>query len=507
MIKILHIIDTFSGSGPTRSLLTAIKNAQKLGLPQQHSVISLNKQVYPVALIRAKQMGVSLIRQPEQHIIHSEIEKADIVQIHFWNSPALFQFLHCDMPSMRLLIWFHVLGKVAPQVISKNLIDFSDHLLVTSQASLDLPVFKNSNPNGVDLIYGLVDYDRLSNLEAKPHQGFNVGYIGTVNFGKMNPDFIPMSASVDIPDVKFVVCGGGDDKELKNQAASINAIDKFEFRGYVENIKSVLETLDVFGYPLCKDTSATSDITLQEAMLAGIPPVIFPYSGIIHLVDNKKTGFIVNSPAEYKQAIEFLYMHPNERRRIGENARKFAMEEFDGERLVLKLHSVYEKMMMSPKHSRTLKTTKELPGKDKGAEIFIQSLGDAAPQFLLSYSGTAMEEVLLADDLIADSSLLLTGGEGGIVQYRNYFHESGQLRVWSGLVLQKQGKHTTAIAEFSKAIKLGYLRANVYWHLYNSAIKNNEVEAAKMALRRLQELVPDFIKTKKVSENIQSENG
>ena len=85
----------------------------------------------------------------------------------------------------------------------------------------------------------------------------------------------------------------------------------------MEDIRSVLESLDVYGYPLCPDTYAAAELNLQEAMFAGLPVVTFPHGGIGKLVQHGETGMLVNTPEEYAQAIEQLYQNPAERARLG----------------------------------------------------------------------------------------------------------------------------------------------------------------------------------------------
>lgn len=71
------------------------------------------------------------------------------------------------------------------------------------------------------MVYGIADWERLANLQARSHQNFNVGYIGTVNFAKMHPRYIPMSAAITVPDIRFVVCGGGIQLTLQQQALDL----------------------------------------------------------------------------------------------------------------------------------------------------------------------------------------------------------------------------------------------------------------------------------------------
>lgn len=456
MIRILHIIDTLSGAGPTRSLISLAKYASEKGLEQEHRVVALKEEFYPVSLLFAKKAGLDVLRNPGSDRISEEIKEADIVQLHFWNNPTLNEFLRSDWPSMRLLTWLKVFGEHPPQVVSKELLQYSDFVLATSPLTLKLPVFdKLLAEEKADFVYGMADWSRLKDVEPRDHEPFTVGYIGTVNYTKMHPQFIRMSAAVSIPNVRFIVCGGGIECELAEEADSLNAGERFEFRGYVENIRSVMETLDVFGYPLCEDTYATSEKSIQEAMYAGVPPVVFPHGGCSDLVQHEKTGLVVNSEKEYSEAIEFLYHNPEFRTQLGRNASEYARQVFDSEKAVLKMHDVYERMMDQSKRKRTWRSSEVESNKRSASKDFAENLGDKGIEFFVSLSDDDSATLLKVEEKIAASSPLMVSGEGGINQYRNYYPNDSYLRLWSGLCLQKNGDHQKAINEFDAAIELG----------------------------------------------------
>src|SRR5256714_15389959 len=93
------------------------------------------------------------------------------------------------------------------------------------------------------------------------------------DFSKMHPRYVAMSADVDVPGVRFVVCGAGAGfPALARQAEQLGVGDRFELRGWVDDIRPVIARLDVFGYPLCEDNYSASDLVLQEVMYAGVPP-------------------------------------------------------------------------------------------------------------------------------------------------------------------------------------------------------------------------------------------
>lgn len=466
--------------------------------------MALKKEFYPISLLLAKQAGLEVLRSPSPDKISEEIKEADIVQLHFWNNPTLSEFLRSDWPSMRLLVWLKVFGEHPPQVVPKKLLQYADFVLATSPLTLKLPVFDVINKEErTDVVYGMADWSRLGDVKPREHESFNVGYIGTVNFTKMHPRFVPMSAEISIPNVRFIVCGGGIERELEQEVDSLNVADRFEFRGYVENIRSVLETLDVFGYPLCEDTYATSEKTIQEAMYAGIPLVVFPHGGCSDLVQHEETGLIVNSEKEYCEAIEFLYHNTEFRLQLGKNAAAYARQVFDSEKAVLKMHEIYKNMMDQPKRKRAWKSSEIGLNKRSASTDFVENLGDKGIDFHASLSSDDITTLLQAEEKIAEASPLLVNGEGGINQYRNSYPDDPYLRLWSGLCLQKNGEHQKAMNEFDAANTLGLKHWRVFWYTAKSAHQLRHHKRTKDALEKVRNEMPNFLPALELSKEIQ----
>ena len=257
MIKVLHIIQVFvSQSGAALSMMATAKYSLRRGDLQQ-TIIPLQPPD-PAAVEMAKKIGMGM---SDRNTILRDMENADIVHLHFWNNPQMYEFLRSELPAMRLLVTLHIGGYHPPQILTKALVDYADFVQATSPYTYEHPVFQNLPPDvrlrKTGMIYSTTDFDRFSDLHPRPHNTFNVGYIGTVNFDKMHPNYVPMSAQINIPNVRFIVCGNGIQNYLQNQARQLGVADRFEFRGYVQDIKSVIETLDIFGYPLCKDNYST----------------------------------------------------------------------------------------------------------------------------------------------------------------------------------------------------------------------------------------------------------
>jgi predicted O-linked N-acetylglucosamine transferase (SPINDLY family)/glycosyltransferase involved in cell wall biosynthesis len=504
-------------------MLAAAKYSSRLG-NFQHRVLSL-REIDSYMLPLTEEAGMTWVNAPDRATLEREIEQADIVHLQFWNNPQLYELLRSNLPPMRLVVWCHIAGNTCPQAIVPELIDYADFALACSPYTYEHPVFQNLSPEErsrkTGMVYGAADFARLANLQPQQHPTFNVGYIGHLSAAKMHPNYIAMSARVNIPNLKFTICGVGMQQQLQQQAAQLGVAERFDFRGYVADIKSAIETFDVYGYPLCENTYAASELNLQEAMYGGIPPVVFPYGGVKRLVVNNYTGLIVNSEFEYAQAIEYLYHNPEERLRLGRNAKEYAQQIFGAENAAKALNPIYDRLMQSPKRQREWGrlsganlldqpiSLADLMGKPEtlsGAELFIQSLGDTASFFTTSLKSSDLQELFAADRQIATVPAIVYSGEGGIFQYYGYYQNDGYLSFWSALVLQYLGDNSQAISLLTNAIQSGCNHWRLYWYLAQSADRENNWELAGQALQKIVNTVPEFTPAQKMLQDVKAKS-
>lgn len=455
--RVVHVIQALSRGGAARSLLATATAASDL-----ESIIVSLTPADPWMASQAQAAGLALIDTPTAGRLRAELGAADIVTVHFWNSPELYAFLRGDLPPLRLAVWAHVAGDTPPHIVTSQLVEMADIVVAASPYTARLPVFGDPPPVIVDA----ADLERVRMVERRPHATFNVGYVGTVDFAKMHPQYVELSMRVEIPDARFIVCGsGGGFAELEAQVKKLGADDRFELVGYVEDVGRVLAGLDVFGYPLAPGNYSASDLALQEAMSAGVPPVVLPYGGTHTLVRDGETGVVAPDESEYPRAIERLHRNPRQRARLGRNAREEAAN-WGPDRAAEAWSAVYERLLQLPKRRRAWPADRLT-----GAAAFVESLGGTAPEFAASLNAPDDEAAREAELLIAAAGPVLTSaGGGGVLHYRRHDLADGRLRLWAGLILEAAGQNALAVAEYDRAAALGCAPTRVHSYLARAAI-------------------------------------
>jgi glycosyltransferase involved in cell wall biosynthesis len=421
--SIVHVVPRLAMTGPVRGIAAEAKYAARVGLGGARRVVALERALAPAAVLLLRREGVELSVRPDASELDTVIGAADLVLVHFWNCPSMFEWLMRRQPPSRMVAWIKTQGLDPPQVITDALVEHVDEVVLTTAVTEASPALRRrGRPSPAPVVAGIADMDRLDGFAPIPHDGVVIGYIGTVNEGKLHPRFVELCAAVDAPGSRFVVYGtGGSEDALRAEAAVRGLGDRFEVRGHTEDIASALGEMDVFGYPLRPDTYASSEKAIQEAMWVGVPPVVLPYGGVRELVRDGVDGFVGEDEARYVHHLQHLATDARLRARLGSEARRRARAVFDPSELTAQLHRILEPVLAAPKRVHTWHDWGDSP-----AEWFARALGPAGAPFLADLtqpSGSTREQ-------IADVSFLVVHGEGGLAHWRNHFPDDERLDEW-----------------------------------------------------------------------------
>ncbi|MCW5774112.1 MAG: glycosyltransferase [Rhodospirillaceae bacterium] len=281
-------------------------------------------------------------------------------------------------------------------------------------------------------------------------------YIGNVTRAKLHPDFFALSDTVAGDAIRFPVAGGALDPAFAQRHAATRRPERFLFPGFVADIASLLGASAVFGYPLAPDTYASLDRSLQEAMWAGVPPVLIARSGPDFAVADRETGRIAAGPADYPRLVAELIESPAERRRLGDGAAAHARLAFDPLRNIERLRAVLARAMEQPRRQRAPLFAAPAGGTDAPAAYrFARCLGSRGAALVESILDPSPRSVAGAIGALRALSPLARAGEGGLVHFRNWHPEDVALRCWAGIVLADGGDVARAAAEIDAAQRLG----------------------------------------------------
>ena len=247
-----------------------------------------------------------------------------------------------------------------------------------------------------------------------------------------------MSNSINIPKVKFLICGSGDDKARIENESKKYFNKKFKFFGFVENIKKILEITDVLGYPLNKKHYGTGEQIILESMYAKIPVVAFSNNPEKVIIQNKKNGLLVKDAKDYINTIERLYANKNEIKKIGSNAHEHIIKNFSSFACFNNLEKIYNELLLKKKKLRVFKNLIPKNDKNYGSKLFIQSLGNKANEFLKSYKNKGRSINIKANHNIKNAEIELRSiNKGSLFQYLYYYPNDPYLNFWAGLISLK----------------------------------------------------------------------
>lgn len=336
----------------------------------------------------AKEVGFSLLSDmsKEKQVVLDLIAESDIVLVHWWNHPLLSDFLVRErMPTSRMIFWSHILGSPPPNNFTDKLLRYPDMFVFTTPLSYNtkevqsLPYERKKYLRDVWSTGGL---ERIKFFKSKRHHGFNIGYVGNVDYAKMNPDFLDICNQVEIPNAKFIVVGGPNNKQLEKEANIRGIGEKFEFTGFVPEIIKweLLSSFDVFGYPLAPHHYGTCDQVLQESMALGVVPVVLANPMESYMVKDGITGIVAKDKEDYVKSLQRLYHNSELRHSLSKNAKEYATHTFSLEKMVDEWDNIFNEVLGIPKIIRKWEIGKQV--KDISAkDVFLESLGDYGESF------------------------------------------------------------------------------------------------------------------------------
>jgi glycosyltransferase involved in cell wall biosynthesis len=208
-----------------------------------------------------------------------------------------------------------------------------DAVVCNSQAAADRLIAAGLLPEKIAVIGNAVPDEAFAPTSAalpKRPGMVRVGMVARMNHRyKNHSGFLRIAAHIhhNLPSAEFVLVGDGPlRQELEREAASLGLGASAIFLGDRQDMPAVLASLDVAVNT--SDSESLSNVIL-EAMAAGLPAVAYNVGGNSELLSEQRGALIPSGEeASFASAVEKLLADSELRGQLGNNARKFARENF-----------------------------------------------------------------------------------------------------------------------------------------------------------------------------------
>jgi glycosyltransferase involved in cell wall biosynthesis len=152
---------------------------------------------------------------------------------------------------------------------------------------------------------------------------------------------IALKKFIDKYNARIVVFGAGEEKHnLEELAQEINIAGSVEFKGFVDNARSLIKAFDIFIMP---SRSENLPYAILEAGFAGLPVVATSVGGIPEIIESEKNGLLV--PKENSEALLSALTRLADdtalREKLGVNLRQTILSKFSLEKMLRETLALY----------------------------------------------------------------------------------------------------------------------------------------------------------------------
>ncbi len=374
--KVLHLITRLAVGGAQDNTLLTVENHNRdiytvhlaanpsdswLNRAQEvadtfHPLPSLIRSINPIKDLQALLDIINLLRREQFDIVHTHSSKAGILgriaarivgvpvvvhtihgfAFHDFMSPLKRQFYITLELSLRAFADFYItvceLNRT--QAIELDLIDFENSQTVYSGISFT----KLDRPADLE----------TTRLELNIPEGWQtIVMVGRLDEQKAPYYLIDAFAKVvqHCPETLLILVGEGElQPQLEAQTQKLGIENNVKFLGSREDVPEILKIADIFALSSLWEGLGRA---MTEAMLLGKPVVVPNIYGIPETVHHGETGLLFSAKDVNQLASHLIHLlqNPQERERLGHNAKQLTRKLFDANIMVQKIEKFYEKLL------------------------------------------------------------------------------------------------------------------------------------------------------------------
>lgn len=195
-------------------------------------------------------------------------------------------------------------------------------------------------PNNVVVVYSAIEpkcwtrtgRKRTENLQGIQKEKVILGIVAVFDRVKGHQclfQAIKTLVAQGFTDFSCLVIGDGRERDNLHKLVTENGIERYvEFRGFVHNLKEILNELDILVVPSLQESFGMAAV---EAMAMELPVIASKVGGLPEVVKDGETGILVPpaDPQSLANAIKFLINNPATRFEMGQRGKERVNQKFD----------------------------------------------------------------------------------------------------------------------------------------------------------------------------------
>jgi len=222
----------------------------------------------------------------------------------------------------------------------KKIFNSASSIIANSQFTLNLVKKLIANKDHIKFVYpGANDFRQVQSDNFMDIKG-NPVLITLARLEKRKGHAVILKAvkklTFDFPSIQYVIAGAGSEKSNLQRLVKEYALEKnVSFVGLVNESqkKYLFEHTDLMVMPTIDESENRSvegfGIAYLEAAFFGIPSIATNVGGSKEAVLHNKTGIIINNIDDLFQSIHELLINSNQRKQLGNEAQKRAIQDFN----------------------------------------------------------------------------------------------------------------------------------------------------------------------------------
>lgn len=275
-------------------------------------------------------------------------EKPDVVHLFWGHYPSLVGFLVKKvLENSKISMFLGAYDLEYNLNISKDLAKNADFIFTHAKANIPQLNKMDIETNRINVIHRGINIKDLSlvieNINKKSNQIICAGrFLPDKGFDKVIDIFSKLHKNINNSNLVLVGYGSAQ-ADLEKQTIDLKIESNVTFTGYLsqKNVLKFMAESDIFLFLSSKAGERLPNV-VKEAMLAGCICIVSNTPGIDELIENEKTGFIIEE--NNYDSIPYLIASLDEikKEEIRTNAKEFIIKNFDVELSMKKYINIWK---------------------------------------------------------------------------------------------------------------------------------------------------------------------